>query len=169
MVSSQISHPSHFVNAELLNSIDFPRLFKYWDKHPPSLCEAVLLSCRQWVSSQWMEEGYKCALRWRGLANTGPETRLMHEQSYGEMNCCASSLYKPVCHLVPDFQRCQDSQKRIKLGWDKHNIWQRHFFCRTEPVETLRMKQITLAVPPLICLGVSPNWLHCSDGNYTTE
>lgn len=41
MVSSQISHPSHFVNAELLNSLYFPRLFKYWDKHPPSLCEAV--------------------------------------------------------------------------------------------------------------------------------
>lgn len=71
MVSSQISHISHlshFCNAKLLNSVDFPHLFKYWDKHPASLCEAVLLSllCRLWVSSQGMEEGYKCVLWWEG-------------------------------------------------------------------------------------------------------
>lgn len=62
MVSSLIRHPSNFDNAELLNSIDFPQLFKYWDKHPTSLHEAVLLSIA-------MHAGSKLHDGWKGVTN----------------------------------------------------------------------------------------------------
>lgn len=168
MVSSQINHPSNFFNTELLNSIDFLCLFKYWDKHPASLHEAVLLSCCagcESAHSGWQRVTNVCfgEKGWQTL-----DHRLKWCMSNTMVKWTAVPAVSVSMSLVPDFRKCQDSQRTIKLDQDKHDIQQRWYFCRTEPMETLRMKQ-TLAVPSLICPGVSPDRLHCSDQTDTTE